>query len=107
MSRLTVPIALMRASSSRPVPLGLSSFQEPGAKFPTEERIQENQMDIVRLLVSHGADLDATDKSGASARDLALECDFYECVDLLEELHGQSSLPPARPPSRAGLCPSS
>ena len=45
-------------------------------------------MDIVRLLVSHSADLNATDHSGATPRDLALECDFYDCADLIDELKG-------------------
>ena len=40
--------------------------QVPGEKYDSEARIQDNQMDIVRLLVAHGADLNITDDSGTS-----------------------------------------
>ena len=75
-------------SPSHPFTSSLFLFsQEPGSKFATEKKIHENQMDIVRLLVSHDGDLNATDKSEATPRDLAMECDFYDCVDLIDELY--------------------
>ena len=45
-------------------------------------------MDLVRLLTSHGGDLNATESTGATPRDLAQQCDFYECADLIDELKG-------------------
>jgi hypothetical protein len=38
--------------------------------------------------MSHGADLEAKDGCGATAKDLAFQCDFYECADLIDELLG-------------------
>lgn len=38
--------------------------QVPGEKHASEELIHENQMNIVRLLVSHGANLNAVDNEG-------------------------------------------
>ena len=80
------------ASCYKPVPLKLCSpsqlSQEPGAKFQTEAKIRENQMDLVRLLTSHGGDLNATENTGATPRDLSQQCDFYECADLIDELKG-------------------
>ena len=45
-------------------------------------------MDLIRLLVAHGASLSAPDNTGATAKDLANDNDFYECVDLIKELEG-------------------
>ena len=45
-------------------------------------------MDLVRLLTSHGGDLNATESTGATPRDLAQQCDFYECADVIDELKG-------------------
>lgn len=36
----------------------------PREGFESEEAIQNNQMDIVRLLVAHGANLNAVDNNG-------------------------------------------
>ena len=64
--------------------------QEPGSKFDSEDMIKENQLDLIRLLVAHGASLSASDNTGATAKDLANDNDFYECVDLIKELEGAS-----------------
>ena len=41
----------------------------------SEARIHDNQMDIVKLLVSHGADLKITDHSGEDALIFSLGVD--------------------------------
>ena len=46
-------------------------------------------MDLVKLLVSHGALINTRDRHGNTPRDLAIQCDFYQCVDLLDELEGK------------------
>ena len=82
------PPSFSPSSFALPLLPSLSPSQEPGAKFPTEAKIHENQMDLVRLLTSHGGDLNATESTGATPRDLAQQCDFYECADLIDELKG-------------------
>ena len=64
-------------------------LQEPGGKFESEEHIKDNQCDIIKVLVAHGANLSGTDEAGLSAKDLAHDQDFFEAVDLLEELEGE------------------
>ena len=64
-------------------------LQEPGDKFESEEHIKDNQCDIIKVLVAHGASLSAADEAGLSAKDLAHDQDFFEAVDLLEELEGE------------------
>lgn len=80
-------------SSSSPLPPSFSpsspSLEVPGEKHQSEATIGDNQMDIVRLLVAHSADLDIVDDSGATPRDLALQIDFYDCADLIDELKGE------------------
>ena len=65
------------------------SPQEPGGKFESEEKIKDNQCDIIRLFVAHGAQLSAKDISGATAKDLANDNDFFEGVDLISECEGR------------------
>ena len=66
----------------------IKHVQEPGGKFDSEEHVKENQCDIIKVLVAHGAHLAACDETGSSAKDLANDNDFYEAVDLLQELEG-------------------
>lgn len=49
--------------------------QEPGlrGKLATEEMIHTNQMNIVKLLVSHGADLKVEDDEGRLVSPLQIE----------------------------------
>lgn len=61
-------------------------FQVPGPKFASVDRIKDNQMDLVKLLVTRGGDMSIRDKTGNTPRDFAIQCDFYECVELLDEL---------------------
>ena len=44
--------------------LSLSLFQVRAGGEDAERVVHENQLDIVRLLVSHGADLGVTDEAG-------------------------------------------
>lgn len=52
----------------------------------TREQINENQIDLVKLLVGRGAKVSAHDSSDDTPYDLALQCDFYVCAELLSEL---------------------
>ena len=40
----------------------------------------------MKLLVGRGAKVGLRDNSGDSPHDLAIQCDFYDCAELLEEL---------------------
>ena len=71
-----------------PSPSSPPRLQEPGGRFESEEHIKDNQCDIIKVLVAHGASLSATDEAGLSTKDLAHDQDFFEAVDLLEELEG-------------------
>ena len=85
----TPPLSPLSLSPSLPPLSPLSLPQEPGAKFDSEDHIKDNQCDIVKVLVAHGASLSSRDSSGSSAKDLANDHDFFEAVDLLEELEGE------------------
>ena len=43
-------------------------------------------MDLVKLLVGRGAIVKARDNNGNTPRDLAIQYDFYECAELLDDL---------------------
>ena len=50
------------------------------------DRIKDNQTDLVKLLVTRGGDMKICDKDGNTPRALAMQYEFYECVDVLDEL---------------------
>jgi ankyrin repeat protein len=59
---------------------------EPGVKYSTHKQIEDNQIDLVKLLVGRGGKVSLADVSGDTPFDLAIQCDFYDCADLLTEL---------------------
>uniref|UniRef100_A0A1X7UH02 non-specific serine/threonine protein kinase n=1 Tax=Amphimedon queenslandica TaxID=400682 RepID=A0A1X7UH02_AMPQE len=59
---------------------------EPGPKYQSREQISENQIDLVKLLVGNGSKVTFHDGYGDTPYDAALQCDFYECAELLSDL---------------------
>jgi ankyrin repeat protein len=55
-------------------------------KYSTHKQIEDNQIDLVKLLVGRGGKVSLADVSGDTPFDLAIQCDFYDCADLLTEL---------------------
>ncbi len=63
--------------------------QVPREGHSSDEAIHENQMDIVRLLVAHGANLNAVDNNG--------ELNFAQFT-------GSGEVPPLPPPKKIKSC---
>ena len=63
--------------------------QEPSPRLKNREAIYANQINLIKLLVGNGANLNAKDDKGHTPKDLAIMCDFYECADVLSELAGE------------------
>ena len=61
-------------------------LQEPGPKYHSRRQIFDNQIDLVKLLVGNGSKVTVCDNNDDTPYDAALQCDFYDCAQLLSEL---------------------